>query len=48
VKRIEAMGIQVVTGNFADEGDVLRHAADRVADAVLGLPMRAGGALAAR
>ena len=48
VKRIEAMGIQVVTGNFAEEGDVLRHAADRVADAVLALPMRAGGALAAR
>lgn len=48
VQRIEAMGIQVVTGNFAEEGDVLRHAADRVADAVLALPMRAGGALAAR
>jgi len=41
VERIEAMGIQCVTGNFADEGDVLRHAADRVADAVLALPMRA-------
>lgn len=48
VQRIEAMGIQVVTGNFAAEGDVLRHAADRVTDAVLSLPMRAGGALATR
>ena len=40
------MGIQCVTGNFADEGDVLRHSSTRVADAVLALPMRAaGGAL---
>src|SRR5580698_3575363 len=31
IPRIEALGIQCVTGNFADEGDVLRHAADRVA-----------------
>jgi uncharacterized cofD-like protein len=42
VERIEAMGIRCVTGNFAAEGDVLRHAADRVTDAVLALPMRAG------
>ncbi|HEV2280393.1 MAG TPA: uridine diphosphate-N-acetylglucosamine-binding protein YvcK [Acidobacteriaceae bacterium] len=48
VEKIEAMGIQVVTGNFAAEGDVLRHAADRVTDAVLALPMRAGSAVPAR
>ena len=40
IDRIEAMGIQCVTGNFADEGDVLRHAADRVTDALLALPIR--------
>lgn len=40
IDRIEALGIRCVTGNFADEGDVLRHAADRVTDALLALPMR--------
>lgn len=48
VEKVEALGIQVVTGNFAAEGDVLRHAADRVTDAVLALPMRAGAAVATR
>lgn len=43
VDRIEAMGIHCVTGDFAAEGDVLRHAADRVTDAVLALPMRSPG-----
>ncbi len=43
VDRIEAMGIRCVTGDFAEEGDVLRHAADRVTDALLSLPMRPGG-----
>jgi uncharacterized cofD-like protein len=38
--RIEALGVRCITGNFADEGDVLRHAADRVTDALLALPMR--------
>ena len=37
VARIEAMGIKCVTGNFAAEGDVLRHNADEVALAALGL-----------
>jgi uncharacterized cofD-like protein len=45
--RIESLGIQCITGNFAAEGDVLRHAADRVANAVLSLPVRAP-AVAAR
>jgi uncharacterized cofD-like protein len=40
VERIEALGVRCVTGNFAEEGDVLRHAADRVTDALLALPAR--------
>jgi uncharacterized cofD-like protein len=35
VGRIEAMGIRCITGDFAAEGDVLRHASDRVANAIL-------------
>nr|WP_236657572.1 uridine diphosphate-N-acetylglucosamine-binding protein YvcK [Acidisarcina polymorpha] len=35
VERIEAMGIRCITGDFAAEGGVLRHAADRVAETVL-------------
>jgi uncharacterized cofD-like protein len=41
IERIEALGIQCVTGNFAAEGNVLRHAADRVTDTLLSLPVRA-------
>ena len=41
IDRIEALGVQCITGNFADEGNVLRHAADRVTDALLSLPVRA-------
>ena len=48
IDRIEALGVRCLTGNFAEEGDVLRHAAGRVVDAVLALPMRAGTAVAAR
>ncbi len=40
IDRIEALGIICITGDFAAEGDVLRHAADRVTDALLALPMR--------
>jgi 2-phospho-L-lactate transferase/gluconeogenesis factor (CofD/UPF0052 family) len=39
IERIEAMGIRCITGSFADEGDVLRHAADRVAARVLDLAL---------
>ena len=46
VERIEALGIQCITGNFAEEGGVLRHAADRVTDAVLSLPARSAATLA--
>jgi uncharacterized cofD-like protein len=41
IERIEAMGIQCVTGDFAAEGGVLRHAADRVAKAVLKIGVEA-------
>lgn len=37
VERIEEMGIRCITGNFAAEGDVLRHEAGRVARTVLEL-----------
>jgi len=39
VERIEAMGTRCITGDFAAEGDVLRHASDRVAATVLGVAM---------
>jgi uncharacterized cofD-like protein len=35
IEKIEAMGIRCITGGFAAEGDVLRHAADRVAATLL-------------
>ena len=37
IDRIEALGVRCVTGNFAAEGDVLRHAADRVTQTILSL-----------
>jgi uncharacterized cofD-like protein len=37
--RIEAMGIRCITGDFAAEGDVIRHASDRVAATLLALAM---------
>ena len=37
VERIEAMGIRCVVGNFLSEGDVLRHAPERVTGALLEL-----------
>jgi len=40
IDRIEALGITCITGDFAAEGDVLRHAADRVTDALMSLPIR--------
>jgi uncharacterized cofD-like protein len=39
IERIEALGIRCVPGNFADEGNVLRHAANRVAAQVLNLAL---------
>jgi uncharacterized cofD-like protein len=46
VDMIESLGIQCITGNFAAEGNVLRHAADRVTDALLSLPVRASAVAA--
>jgi uncharacterized cofD-like protein len=37
IERIERLGVRAITGNFAAEGDVLRHATDRVADTLLNL-----------
>jgi uncharacterized cofD-like protein len=34
IEAIEALGVRCIAGDFAAEGDVVRHAADRVADAV--------------
>jgi uncharacterized cofD-like protein len=42
VERIEAMGIRCITGDFAAEGDVLRHASDQVAATLMGLAMTEG------
>jgi uncharacterized cofD-like protein len=41
IERIEALGVRVVQGDFAAEGDVLRHNADRVADVLLELGLEA-------
>jgi uncharacterized cofD-like protein len=37
IERMEALGLRVITGNFASEGDVVRHAANRVSSALLEL-----------
>jgi uncharacterized cofD-like protein len=37
IEAIEALGVRCIAGDFAAEGDVLRHAADRVAEAALRL-----------
>jgi uncharacterized cofD-like protein len=42
VERIEGMGIRCITGDFAAEGDVVRHASDRVAATLLAIAMGAG------
>ena len=41
IERIEALGVRVILGNFAAEGDTLRHNADRVADTLLHLGLGA-------
>lgn len=43
IERIEAMGIRCIPGNFAAEGNVLRHAATHVAEALLNLTPRKTG-----
>jgi uncharacterized cofD-like protein len=37
IERIEALGVKCISGDFAEEGDVLRHAADRVTETLLRL-----------
>jgi len=37
VDRIQALGVRCIIGDFASEGNVVRHAADRVADVLLSL-----------
>jgi uncharacterized cofD-like protein len=37
IDAIEALGVRCISGDFAAEGDVVRHAADRVAESVLRL-----------
>jgi len=37
IERIEALGVQCILGDFASEGSVVRHASDRVTDALLSL-----------
>ena len=37
IERIEAMGIRCIAGDFASEGNVVRHAAERVTNALLAL-----------
>lgn len=37
VERIQALGVRCITGDFASEGSVVRHATDRVADVLLSL-----------
>jgi uncharacterized cofD-like protein len=41
IERIEALGVRVILGNFAAEGNTLRHNADRVADTLLHLGLGA-------
>jgi uncharacterized cofD-like protein len=43
IERIEALGVRVITGNFASEESVVRHASSRVSGALLAL----GGAAVA-
>jgi uncharacterized protein (TIGR04206 family) len=37
IERIEALGVRCIAGNFASEGNVVRHEANRVTGALLAL-----------
>ena len=37
IDRVESMGVHCIVGNFLSEGDVLRHAGDHLAAALLEL-----------
>jgi uncharacterized cofD-like protein len=43
IDKVEAMGVKCIVGNFLSEGDVLRHAPDRVTGALLELGRMALG-----
>jgi uncharacterized cofD-like protein len=43
VERIEAMGVRCIAGNFASEDTVVRHTANRLADAVLEVALEQAG-----
>ena len=40
-EKIEGLGVRCITGNFVDEGNVVRHATDRVAAELLALAAKA-------
>jgi uncharacterized cofD-like protein len=48
IDRVEAMGVRCIVGNFLSEGDVLRHAPDRVTGALLDLGKLALGQIQSR
>jgi uncharacterized cofD-like protein len=37
IERVQALGVRVIAGDFASEGNVVRHAAERVTETLLGL-----------
>ena len=37
IERVQALGVRVIAGEFASEGNVVRHAAERVTETLLGL-----------
>jgi uncharacterized cofD-like protein len=37
IERVQALGVRVIAGHFSSEENVVRHAADRVTDTLLGL-----------
>jgi 2-phospho-L-lactate transferase/gluconeogenesis factor (CofD/UPF0052 family) len=43
IDAIEALGVRCIAGDFTAEGDVVRHAADRVAEAALRLGVNGKG-----
>lgn len=43
VERIQALGLRCITGNFASEGNVVRHTAGTLADTILELALRRAG-----
>ena len=42
IERVQALGVRVIAGDFSSEENVVRHAADRVTETLLGLGRSAG------